>query len=108
MGAHPDGRPAEVGAPARPDTTGGAITRRASFRWFTLGLVSQTAGKLAVTVILVAYLTDRGYSLPQAGLAVAAVGGHSATLVGAAALTAIGAYALHRAHRAFTTEAAAG
>ena len=42
-----------------------------------------------------------------AGLAVTAFGGHSATLVGAAALTAIGAYALHRAHRAFTTEAAA-
>ena len=38
----------------------------------------------------------------------AAFGGHSATLVGAAALTAIGAYALRRAHRAFTTEAAAG
>jgi MFS family permease len=220
MGAHPDGRPADVGAPARPDTTGGAITRRASFRWFTLGLVSHTAGKLAVTVILVAYLTDRGYALPQATLAAGAVGafqvlgrlactalrpwfpaqrtaillfaaqavalplpllttgqapaatgaiitlvvffglgyglpdllrgtllvdyygprlypringtistfvvaaraagpllaglgatafgGHSATLLGAAALTAIGAYALHRAHRAFTTEAAAG
>lgn len=43
-----------------------------------------------------------------AGLAVTAFGGHSATLVGAAALTAIGAFALHRAHRAFTTEAAAG
>jgi hypothetical protein len=220
MGAHPDGRPADVGAPARPDTPGGAITRRASFRWFTLGLVSHTAGKLAVTVILVAYLTDRGYSLPLAtiaagavgafqvlgrlactalrpwfpaqrtaillfaaqavalplpllttgqapaatgaiitlvvffglgyglpdllrgtllvdyygprhypringtistfvvaaraagpllaGLGATAFGGHSATLLGAAALTAIGAYALHRAHRAFTTEAAAG
>ena len=219
MGVHPDGRPAGVEAPPRPDTTGGAITRRASFRWFTLFLVSHTAGKLAVTVILVAYLTDRGYSLPQAtvvagavgafqvlgrlactalrprlpaqrtaillfvaqavalpvpllttghapaatgtvitlvvffglgyglpdllrgtllvdyygpghypringtiaifvvaaratgpllaSLAVAAFGGNSATLVGAAALTAIGAYALHRAHRAFTAEAAA-
>jgi hypothetical protein len=41
-----------------------------------------------------------------AGLAVTAFGDHSATLVGAAALTAIGAYALHRAHRAFTIEAA--
>jgi MFS family permease len=192
---------------------------RAGFRWFTLGLVSHTAGKLAVTVILVAYLTDRGYPLPQAtlaagavgafqvlgrlactaigpwfpaqrtavllfvaqavalpvpllttghtpaatgaiitlvvffglgyglpdllrgtlladhygprhypringilaifvvaaraagpllaGLGVIAFGGHRATLVGAAVLTAIGAYALHRAHRAFSTEAAA-
>jgi MFS family permease len=217
VGAHPDGHPSDVEAPARPGTTDGAITRRASFRWFTLLLVSHTAGKLAVTVILVAYLTDRGYSLPQAtvaagavgavqvlgrlictalqpwfpaqrtaillfvtqavalpapllttghapaataavitlvvffglgyglpdllrgtllvdyygphhypringviaifvvagraagpllaGLGVTAFGGHSATLVGAAALTAIGAYALHRAHRAFTTEA---
>ena len=42
-----------------------------------------------------------------AGLGVTAFGGHSATLVGAAALMVIGAYALHRAHRAFTTEAAA-
>lgn len=220
VGAHPDGRPADARAPAPPEAGGGTITRRASFRWFTLGLVSHTGGKLAVTVILVAYLTDRGYSLPQAtaaagavgafqvigrlactalqpwlpaqrtaillfvaqaaalpapllakghtpaataaiitlvvffglgyglpdllrgtllvdyygprpypringvlaifvvaaravgpllaGLAVTAFGGHGATLVGAAALTAIGAYALHRSHRAFTTEAAAG
>jgi MFS family permease len=220
VGAHPDGRPADLEAPARPDTTGGAITRCASFRWFTLLLISHTAGKLAVTVILVAYLTDRGYSLAQAavaagavgafqvvgrlictalqpwfpaqhtaillfvaqavalpapllttghtpaatsaiivlvvffglgyglpdllrgtllvdyygphqypringiiaifvvaaraagpllaGLGVTAFGGHSATLVGAAVLTAIGAYALHRAHRAFTSEATAG
>jgi hypothetical protein len=74
VGAHPDGRPADVEAPALPDTTGGAITRRASFRWFTLGLISHTAGKLAVTVILVAYLTDRSYSLPQATIAAGAVG----------------------------------
>jgi hypothetical protein len=42
-----------------------------------------------------------------AGLAVSAFGGHSATLAGAAVLTAIGAYALHRAHRAFAAETAA-
>ena len=42
-----------------------------------------------------------------AGLGGTAFGSHSATLVGAAALTAVAAYALHRAHRAFTTEAAA-
>jgi MFS family permease len=220
VGAHPDGRSADVEAAARPDTTSGAITRRASFRWFTLGLICHTTGKLAVTVILVAYLTERGYSLSQATVAVGAVGafqvlgrlactamrpwfpaqrtaillfvtqaaalpapllttghtaaatgtiitmvvffglgyglpdllrgtllvdyygphhypringiiaifvvaaratgpllaglggtafgGHSATLVGAAALTAISAYALYRAHRAFTAEAAAG
>jgi MFS family permease len=220
VGTHPDGRPPDIQTPTRPDATDGAITRRASFRWFTLSLVSHTAGKLAVTVILVAYLTDRGYPLPQAtlaagavgafqvlgrlactalrpwlpaqrtaillfiaqtialpaplltsghtpaatatvitlvvffglgyglpdllrgtllvdyygprpyprinatisifvvaaraggpllaGISVTAYGGHSATLAGAAAFTAIGAYALHRAHRAFTTETAAG
>ncbi|TWF77046.1 hypothetical protein FHX44_112947 [Pseudonocardia hierapolitana] len=43
-----------------------------------------------------------------AGLGVAAFGGHSATLVGAAVLTAVAACALHRAHRAFTTESGAG
>lgn len=217
VGAHPDGRPADTRAPAGPDERSPA--GHAGFRWFTLGLVSHTAGKLAVTVILVAYLTDRGYPLPQAALAAGAVGafqvlgrlactairqwfpaqrttvllfvaqavalpvpllttghtpaatgaiitlvvffglgyglpdllrgtlladhygprhypringilaifvvaaraagpllaglgviafgGHSATLVGAAVLTAIGAYALHRAHRAFAAEAAA-
>jgi MFS family permease len=219
VGAHPDGRPTGVETPTGPAVTGGAITRRASFRWFTLVLISHTTGKLAVTVILVAYLTGRGYPLPAAtlaagavgafqvvgrlactalrpwlpaqrtaillfiaqaaalpapllttghsaaatgtigtlvvffglgyglpdllrgtllvdyygprhyphingiiaifvvaaratgpllaGLAVTAFGGHSATLVGAAVLTAIGAYALHRAHRAFSTETAA-
>ena len=43
-----------------------------------------------------------------ADLAVTAFGDHSATLVAAAALSAIGAYALHRAHRASTTDFAAG
>jgi MFS family permease len=74
MGAHPDGRPPDDEAPARPDETAGAITRHASFRWFVLFLTSHTAGKLAVTVSLVAYLTDRGYPLSQATLAAGAVG----------------------------------
>jgi len=220
VGTHPDGRPADARAPMPPDTTAGEIRRRASFRWFTLGLVSHTTGKLAVTVSLVAYLTGRGYSLTQAtaaagvvgafqvlgrlactalrpwlppqrtaillfgaqavalpvpllttghtpaataaiitlvvffglgyglpdllrgtvlvdyygpghyprinatlalfvvaaraagpflaGVVVTVFGDHSATLLGAAALTAIGAYALHRAHRAFSTEPATG
>ena len=43
-----------------------------------------------------------------AGLGISVFGGHSATLVVAAALTAVGGYALHRAHRAFTAETAAG
>jgi hypothetical protein len=87
LGAHPDGRPADTAAPARPDTTGGAITRRASFRWFTLGLVSHTAGKLAVTVILVGYLTARGYPLLQATVAAGAVG--ALQILGRLACTAL-------------------
>jgi MFS family permease len=87
VGAHPDGRPADPEAPAQPDTDGGAITRRASFRWFTLFQTSHTAGKLAVTVILVAYLTDRGYTLTEATIAAGAVGAFQ--VVGRIACTAL-------------------
>jgi MFS family permease len=73
LGTHPDGRPADAEAPP-PDTTRNAITRRASFRWFTLFLVSHTTGKLAVTVILVVYLTERGYPLSRATVTAGAVG----------------------------------
>jgi MFS family permease len=73
VGTHPDGRPGgESTAP--PDTTRETTTRRGSFRWFTFFLVSHTAGKLAVTVVLVAYLTDRGYPLSRATVAAGAVG----------------------------------
>lgn len=37
-------------------------------------MVANTAGKLAVTVTLVAYLVGRGYSLSHAALAAGAVG----------------------------------
>ncbi len=74
IGTHPDGQQPDTDQPGQPDTGGGAITRRASFRWFTTCMVSHTAAKLAVTVILVAYLTDRGYTLPQATGAAGAVG----------------------------------
>jgi hypothetical protein len=87
VGAHPDGRPADPGAPPQPTTDGGAITRRASFRWFTLFQTSHTAGKLAVTVILVAYLTDRGYTLTEATIAAGAVGAFQ--VVGRIACTAL-------------------
>jgi MFS family permease len=74
VGAHPDGQPVAAPAPVQPATTDGSVARRPSFRWFAVFLVSHTTGKLAVTVVLVAYLTDRGYSLPQATLAAGAVG----------------------------------
>jgi MFS family permease len=78
-GTHPDGRPAPAiagAAPtewARPDTVR-AVTRSGSFRWLATSMFAHTSAKLAVTVTLVAYLTDRGYSLPRATLAAGAVG----------------------------------
>jgi MFS family permease len=78
-GAHPDGQPpadtAEDGpdGSSRPDTVR-AVTRSASFRWLATSMFAHTMAKLAVTVILVAYLVDRGYSLSQATLAAGAVG----------------------------------
>ena len=74
VGTHPDGRPADAEAPAPPDTSRTVVTRRASFRWFTLFQVTHTAGKLAVTVILVVYLTERGYPLSEATVTAGAVG----------------------------------
>jgi MFS family permease len=78
-GAHPDGQPpadTPSAGPARcsrPDTAR-SVTRSASFRWLATSMFAHTTGKLAVTVTLVAYLTDRGYALPQAALAGGAVG----------------------------------
>jgi hypothetical protein len=63
----------------------------------------RTNGTIAVFVV-----AARAAGPLLAGLGVTAFGGHADTPVGAAALTATGAHALHRAHRAFTTEAAAG
>lgn len=95
LGTHPDGRPADAEEPARPDSTRSVITRRASFRWFTLFQVSHTAGKLAVTVVLVAYLIDRGYPLSQATLTAGAVGAFQ--VLGRLACTALGSwFASHR------------
>lgn len=87
LGTYPDGRPPEAEMPAHEDATGGKVTRRASFRWFTLHVVGHTAGKLGVTVILVAYLTERGYPLPQATLAAGAVGAFQ--VLGRLVLTAL-------------------
>jgi predicted MFS family arabinose efflux permease len=51
-----------------------AMTRSPMFRWLTVSMVAHTAGKMAPTVTLVAYLTDRGYPMSQATLAVGGVG----------------------------------
>jgi MFS family permease len=75
LGLHPDGAP----VPPRPvahhaNSRLGDVLRSRSFRWMTLCLVMSTGAKFAVSVVLVAYLTDRGYSLTVAALAAGSIG----------------------------------
>jgi MFS family permease len=75
LGLHPDG----ASAPPEPvphHVTDGIrpVLGSGSFWWLTLCLVMSTAAKFAVSVVLVAYLTDRGYSLSTAALAAGGVG----------------------------------
>jgi MFS family permease len=75
LGLHPDGAAAPPRPAAHHATAGTrAVLRTASFRWLTVCLVMSTAAKFAVSVVLVAYLTGRGYSLSTAALAAGAVG----------------------------------
>jgi MFS family permease len=71
----PDGHEtADEPSPPEEDGAHRAITRSPMFRWLTASMVAHTAGKMAPTVTLVAYLTDRGYPMSQATLAVGGVG----------------------------------
>jgi len=75
LGLHPDGAP----QPPRPDPRLAVgrtadVLRSGSFRWLTLCLVMSTGAKFAVSVVLVAYLTDHGYSLTVAALAAGSIG----------------------------------
>jgi MFS family permease len=75
LGLHPDG----AGQPPTREPhhiTGSARSalRSGSFRWLTLCLVMSTGAKFAVSVVLVVFLTDRGYSLTIAALAAGSVG----------------------------------
>lgn len=100
--------------------TARAAPRRRVFRGCGYGLPEFLRGTLLADrygpgryaringVIAVFAVAARAVGPLLAGLAVAVFGGHSATLVGAAALTAVGAYALHRADRAFGAEVTAG
>jgi MFS family permease len=85
LGLHPDGETPGPDAPQQtppgdrarrrePAAGKTAITRRASFRWIVVSMMANTAGKLAVTVTLVACLAGRGYSLSHATLAAGAAG----------------------------------
>lgn len=74
-GLAPDGAAGPPGP--RVTATGRTMAvavRSRSFRWLTACLVLSTTAKVAVTVILVAYLTGRGYPLTTAALASGAVG----------------------------------
>ncbi len=75
LGLHPDG----ALQPPRPDARHAVgrtadVLRSGSFRWMTLCLVMSTGAKFAVSVVLVAYLTDQGYSLTVAALAAGSIG----------------------------------
>ena len=61
--------------------------RSASFRWLASALALSTAGRVAVSVHLVAYLIRRGYPLSQATLAAGAIG--LLQVAGRAAATAL-------------------
>jgi MFS family permease len=75
LGLHPDG--AREPPRSEPHHVSGAaapVLRSGSFRWLTLCLVMSTGAKFAISVVLVAFLTDRGYSLTIAALAAGGVG----------------------------------
>jgi MFS family permease len=75
LGLHPDG--ALVPPRRQPHHVSGRpgdVLRSGSFRWMTVCLVMSSGAKFAVSVVLVAYLTDRGYSLTVAALAAGSVG----------------------------------
>lgn len=63
------------GHPGNPDQQRRRVLRSRSFRWITLGMVTNETGKFAISVTLVVYLANRGYSLRQASLLAGAVGG---------------------------------
>jgi MFS family permease len=50
------------------------VLRSGSFRWLAVALAVLTAGRIALSVHLVAYLVDRGYGLGQAALAAGGIG----------------------------------
>jgi MFS family permease len=75
LGLHPDG--ANLPPRRHPHhvcNSGTSVLRSGSFRWLTLCLVTTTAAKFAVSVVLVVFLTDRGYPLTTAALAAGSVG----------------------------------
>lgn len=91
LGLQPDGaRPTADDTPptpaltaenrARPGPTGAEphddkpARNPNSLWWITTSMTAHTAAKVAISVILVAYLADRGYSLSEAALAASGIG----------------------------------
>jgi MFS family permease len=75
LGLHPDG--ASLPPPAPPhhfSGNAGAALRSRSFRAITACLVMSTGAKFAVSIVLVAYLTDHGRSLTTAAYAAGSIG----------------------------------
>jgi MFS family permease len=75
LGLHPDGAcQPPLSQPHHAAGSAGSAIRSGSFRWLTVCLVMSTGAKFAVSVVLVAFLTDRGYPLTTAALAAGGVG----------------------------------
>lgn len=75
LGLHPDGADAPPRQPLHhASASTRSVLRSASFRWLTVCMVLATAARFGVVVVLVAYLTDRGYPLATASLAAGGVG----------------------------------
>lgn len=78
LGLKPDGdsdtEADQSAAAINPHQMRRRVLRSHSFQWITLSLVVHEAGKFAVFVVLVSYLTDRGYSLGTAAILAGSVG----------------------------------
>lgn len=75
LGLHPDGaREPPRSEPHHVSGSAAPVLRSGSFRWLTVCLVMSTGAKFAASVVLVAFLTDRGCSLTTAALAAGSVG----------------------------------
>lgn len=75
LGLHPDGANLpQRRQPHHVRSSGRSVLRSGSFWWLTLCLVTTTAAKFVVSVVLVVFLTDRGYPLTTAALSAGSVG----------------------------------
>jgi MFS family permease len=79
-GASPPGLVKTTGAPAPPARAGAEphhdkpARHLRSLWWIIASMTAHTAAKVAISVILVAYITSRGYSLSEAALAAGGIG----------------------------------